>query len=234
MTFFEPIRNEALNYWALQTGREILDEDGNLLLNDSFVNAYECDWQNKYSNGHVNLFCSLGDWASNLTDLLKDNRFDEFDLDNSEQAIVLFRFYTRIMLIISELLTDFQDIYLHTINLHPSRQNNPTARGFYFPNESPDRISKILNFINSICKHKTQHIHICNDHLQLHFEDSSQRKSRTLNYLSLYDFSHQNKNGILIPKLNFLIRAVLICYRRLNAYFNQNNTNFTSLCQRYS
>jgi len=233
MTLFGPIRQAALNYWAQQTGRQIHDDNGNVLLTDTFAGAYECDWQNSYAGGHVNLFCSLGDWACNLTDLLKDDRFDDFDLDNEEQSIVMFRFYTRVMLVVSELLTDFQDMYLHTINLRPSRQHNQTARTFFFPNENPDRITKVLNYINSTCKHKTQHIHICNDHLPINFKDSSQRRRR-LNYLSLADTNTQNKNGILVPEVKYLIRTILTCYRRINSYFGQNRTKYNSLCQRYS
>ena len=233
MTLFGPIRQTALTYWAEQTGRDMTDDQGNPLLTDSFAGAYECDWQNGYAGGHVNLFCSLGDWACNLTDLLKDDRFDNFDLDNEEQSIVMFRFYTRVMLVVSELLTDFQDIYLHARNLNPGRQNNATARTFYFPNETPDRVTRVLNYINSTCKHKTQHIHICNDHLPIHFQDSSQRRRR-LNYLSLADTTPAGKTGILVPELEYLIRTILTCYRRINSYFRQNRPNYQSLCQRYS
>lgn len=113
MTLFGEIRKAALEYWAAQTGRQIRDANGNLLLTDDFVDAYECDWQNGYNGGHVHLFCSLGDWASNLTDLLKDDRYDELDLESEDDAKLLFRHYTRMLLIISEILTDFQDIYIH-------------------------------------------------------------------------------------------------------------------------
>lgn len=230
---FKNIRNKALKYWTDQTGRNIFDAQGNILLSDSFEGGYECAWQNKFNGGHVNLFCSLGDWACNLTDLLKDNRFDEYDLENEEQAIVMFRFYTRLMLVTSEMLTDFQDMYLHSLNLKPGRVNNQKARTFFFPNESPDRITKVLNFINSTCKHKTQHIHICNDHLPIHFQDSLKRRKK-FNYLSLKDTNTINKNAILVPDLEYLIRTLLTCYRRINNYFRKNNTQFKSLCQKYS
>lgn len=232
MTEFGPIRKAALIYWAEQTGRQLTDDIGDLLLTDSFVGAYECDWQNGFTGGHVNLFCSLGDWACNLTDLLKDDRFDNLNLDNDEQLIVLFRFYTRIMLIISELLTDFQDIYLHARNLK-LKQDNSIARRFYFPNETPDRITRVLDYINSTCKHKTQHIHFCNDHLPIHFDDSSKRRKK-INYLSINDTKITGKNGILVPKLKYLICTILTCYRRINNYFKQNRPNYISLCQRYS
>jgi hypothetical protein len=232
MTKFGSIRKITLNYWAEQTGREVMDDFGKPLLTDSFSGAYECDWQNNYNSGHVNLFCSLGDWACNLTDLLKDNRFDNLDLDNKEESIVLFRFYTRIMLITSELLTDFQDIYANAENLSGSNRKQ-IARKFYFPYETPSRITKILEYINHTCKHKTQHIHLCNNHLPLYFEDSYERKKR-LNYISISDSSVVGKNAIQIPKLDYLIRAILTCYRKINTYFRKNKTNYLLLCQRYS
>lgn len=234
MTTFGPIRKATLSYWADQTGRELTDIFNRPLLTDSFSGAYECDWQKKYSDGHVNLFCSLGDWACNLTDLLKDDRFDDFDLDNEEESIVLFRFYTRIMLITSELLTDFQDMYIQAENLNGSSfSKNSAARTFYFPNETPNRITKIFNFINHVCKHKTQHIHLCNDHLPIYFEDSYKRK-RKLKYLSINDSDAASKNAIQVPKLDYLIRAIIICYRRTNVYFKTNKPKYISLCQRYS
>lgn len=222
-----------MNYWASQTGRIIKGDDGADLLTDNFVGAYECNWQDNYPGGHVNLFCSLGDWACNLTDLLKDDRFDNFNLENEEEAIVMFRFYTRIMLVISELLTDFQDMYLHSINLKPRSQNNPIARKFFFPNETPDRITKVLGYINSTCKHKAQHIHICNDHLPIHFQDGTSKRTK-LNYLKLEDTETYGKNAILVPKLAFLILTVLTCYRKTNTYFKKNKSNYLSLCSRYS
>lgn len=232
MTEFGPIRQAVLTYWAEQTGRTILDDNGNYLLSDTFEGAYECAWQNSYKGGHVNLFCSLGDWASNLTDLLKDNRFDAFDLDATEQGIVMFRFYTRMMLVISELLTDFQDIYLQTRGLDVRRQKN-IARTYYFPNETPDRITRILNYINSTCKHKTQHIHMCNEHLPIIFEDSSLRRKRH-SYISLDDTTTSSKNAILVPHLCYLVRSVLTCYRRLNSYFQSHRAEFRTLCSMYT
>jgi hypothetical protein len=233
MKLFGPIRIKALEYWAKQTGRELYDENGNYLLTDSFDGAYECSWQDKHRGKHVNLFCSLGDWACNLTDLLKDDRFDKLDLDNEEHAVVMFRFYTRAMLVISELLTDFQDIYLHSERLKPQSSNNPIARTFYFPKETPDRVTRILNYINSTCKHKAQHIHVCNDHLPIHFENSIRRK-RKLNYLSLTDIQTIGKNGILVPDLEYLIKGVVTCYRKLNSYFNRNRQKFDALCLKFS
>jgi hypothetical protein len=232
MTLFGPIRKATLDYWAEQTGRTILDAHGNYLLTDTFEGAYECDWQNKYAPGHVNLFCSLGDWGCNLTDLLKDDRFDALDLDNQDHSIVVFRHFTKILLVISELLTDFQDMYLHTVGLPHNRANNQTARSFYFPID--DRITSILNFINRTCKHKTQHIHACNDHIPIIFEDSSKARPRSHNYVSLDDSLTAGKNAVLVPKLRHLLGSVVACYRRLNSYFSSHKAQFTALCVNFS
>lgn len=232
MTQFQEIRETALQYWAEQTGRQIRDLNGNLLLTDDFVGAYECDWQNGYKQGHVHLFCSLGDWACNLTDLLKDNRFDELDLENEHHAKVLFRHYTRILLIISELLTDFQDTYIHAAQLTSDRsRKNQVARAFYFP--ATDRINQVLSYINHVCKHKTQHLHTCNNHLPIHFSDAEARLPR-LNYLSLENSDATGKNAVKVPELMYLIQTVIICYRRLNSYFRQNRANYCRFCTQFS
>lgn len=234
MSLFGPIRQAALDYWANQTGRQIMDANGKIQLTDTFNGAYECDWQNKYPTAHVNLFCSLGDWACNLTDLLKDDRFDNFDFNDPEHAQVLFRFYTRLLLVLSELFTDFQDMYIQIKKLNPKRrENTDLARAFYFPGETPDRISRILNFINHTCKHKTQHLHVCNDHLPIYFQDNPGRK-RALNYISVVDSTTAGKNAVLVPKLGFLIISILTCYRKINSYFRQNNADFKDLCSRFS
>jgi hypothetical protein len=232
MTRFKGIREAALEYWAAETGREIRDQNGALLLTDDFVGAYECDWQNGYRQGHVHLFYSLGDWACNLTDMLKDDRFDELDLENEAHAQVLFRHYTRILLIISELLTDFQDTYIHAAQLTGNRQvKNQAARAFYFP--TTDRINQVLNYINHVCKHKTQHLHTCNNHLPIHFSDAQARLPR-LDYLSLEDSDAPGKNAVKVPELMFLIQTVIICYRRLNSYFRQNRANYRQFCTQFS
>jgi len=230
--FFE-VRKVELEKWAQGTGRKVVD-DFSELTSDNFAGAYECNWQ-QCSPGHCNLFCSLGEWACNVTDLLKDTRFDRFYFDEEEEAAVLFRHYTRIMLVISELLTDFQDIYLHAERLQFNKENRALARRFYFPSyiDEKDDITLILDYINSVCKHKTQHLHICNNHSPIHFEDNITHEN--FNYVSLKDSkTAKDKNAILVPKLSNLVDTLLTCYKLLDNYFKDNNLKWLFLCRKFS
>jgi hypothetical protein len=229
MTKFRNIRIAALELWAKKTGRQIMDAYGNYRVTDDFVAAYECRWQNQYQSAHVHLFCSLGSWASNLTDLFLDSRFDEMDLDDGEEGEILYRHYTRILLVVSEILTDFQDIYL---KLLPKGTAKSVARSFYFPGTV--NFNEIMNFINHVCKHKVGHIHYCNSHHPIYFEDSSMRRPRKYAYVQLGDDNHAGKTAVLVPSLEIIVRRIVHCYARLNNYFDKNSAGFKALCTAYS
>jgi hypothetical protein len=231
MTLFGPIRESALEYWSNKTRRTVTNAEGTYNLTDSYQGAYECDWQNNSGTGHVNLFCSLGDWGCNLSDMLKDTRYDTFDLDDTEQGQVIYRYFTRIMLIVSELLTDFQDIYIKAKNFTGNAANQK-ARSFYFPRDN--RITTILNYINRTCKHKTNNIHVCNNHFPIVFEDSVKRRSRNFSYLSMSNSVTTGKTAILVPKLEFLVISIVHCYRKLNNYFKTNKAEFNALCTHFT
>lgn len=206
---FKEVREQALGYWITQTGRSI--KAHNEVLVDSFDFGYECNWQSKArelkddDRWHVSYFCSLGDWASNISDLLLDSRFDSLQLSdpNSEDAKILFRFYTRILLVVSEMLVDFIDI-ANTLGL----------KNKLFKDSSYSR------FINSVCKHKagkqSHYLHICNHHLPIHFEDSN----LTSTFASPLQISIGKRNiepdGIIIPKLNEIIDLVVSRYKTVN------------------
>src|SRR5687768_9394412 len=101
------IRKAALRYWMQETGR-VRNKAGN----DELYGSFECRWQNGFeepsdSEIHYSIFCSLGEFNTNMTDLLVDDRFDEYDFEVQDQADVLFRQYSRINLTASEILTDF-------------------------------------------------------------------------------------------------------------------------------
>src|ERR1700678_3058593 len=97
---FKNVREQALNYWLEQTGRQRQE------MSELFVT--ECNWQNKFQvpdpdNGvHYSIFCSMGDWNTNITDMLEDTRYDELDLADLCDAGILFRYYTRFFLVVSE------------------------------------------------------------------------------------------------------------------------------------
>lgn len=232
MTRFFETRIEALKLWTCSTGR--LNEDSLAeFASDDISGSPECKWQNSSKNGHVNLFCSLGEWACNVTDLLKDNRFDRFYFEKEEEATVLYRHYTRILLVMSEMLTDLQDIYLHAENLKNNKVNQNSAREFLCPIMKGYQITSIMNYINKVCKHKTQNIHICNDHAPIHFEDGEGRRN-SFKYFSIEDsIATQDKNAILVPKLKLLIGALVVSYGSLDEYFSSNTQKFDTLCAKF-
>lgn len=224
------IRKNALEIWSAVTGRVIFDELGELS-NDNFSGAYECKWQNSFEGSHVNLFCSLGDWACNLTDLLKETKYDKLFFKDPEEAKVVFRYYTRILLIVSEMLTDFQDIYLQAENLHLKKKQ--VARTYYSRFSKVDEYTRMFDFINCICKHKTQHLHQCNNHSKIIFEDVGS-VPLNLKYIRLGDTNTSTeKDAILVPELSKIIGLVTVSYSILDIYFNSNKEKFKSLCEKY-
>jgi hypothetical protein len=179
------------------------------------------------------LFCSLGDWASNITDILRESKYDYLDLDDERESKVLFRYYTRFLLVCSEMLTDFQDIYIQSENLKPGRQSNVLARQFYSSLFNKDFYTEIFNFINCVCKHKTQHIHLCNNHLEIIFEDSGEVPDH-LNYVRMGDVdTGHDKNAVLMSPLYYFINALNGSYVMLDEYFAVNPKKFQDLCYRY-
>ncbi len=105
---FENIRYNSLVYWLKQTKR-------NISIQEQYANSFECDWQNQFlpidpSKMHFSVFCSMGDWNTNITDHLEDVRYDEHLFSSEDDKDVLFRYYTRLFLLVSEILTDFQDV----------------------------------------------------------------------------------------------------------------------------
>src|SRR2546422_11393446 len=98
---FQTVRQKELKFWLTKTNRKFK-------IGDSFEESFECHWQleaDKRGKNHISIFCSLGDFATNLTDLLRDKRCDKYKFGlEEERDKALFRYYTRIFLIASELL----------------------------------------------------------------------------------------------------------------------------------
>jgi hypothetical protein len=76
------------------------------------------------------LFCSLADWTCNITDILTDHRFDQLDLEDELGGEIVARFYTRFLLVASELFVDLEQLGMD------ARQDNDRqrARQFLSPN----------------------------------------------------------------------------------------------------
>jgi hypothetical protein len=210
-----------------------------LITTDDLKDTFECKWQNKSNCGHVSIFCSLGDWASNITDILRDESLDKCYFEDQNEASRIFRYYTRLLLVVSEILTDFQDIYLKAENLKSNRVNNDVARDFLYsiPEISERPIQNLFNFINSICKHKTSNIHKCNHHLPVYFSDNLLEKHvlDELIHIKNLDFISASKAGILMPKIGDILGIIIVCYKNIDSYFFDLNTSgFDRICKAYS
>jgi len=243
-------RRDALNYWKSKTKRVFK-------ISDNFMGSMECSWQNRsYKLGfkHVSIFCSIGQFASHITDLLRDFRFDRYNFDQSEQINeVIFRYYCRIFLIASEIFTDFQDLYiladekistkdiraLESKDLRLKQDNARTALA-----NGSDDIKILLDFINKICKHKTSNFHICNNHIKYIFDDFHSVQPRRkmielskINSFTGYDrvtlIKHNKPEYIRIPKLTYIIDLITNGYDVLDKLFLSDPTKFDFVSRHY-
>jgi hypothetical protein len=162
-TLFGQVREPAFELWQQGTKRDCFP------INDVVLESYECKWQDRavfeLGYDHISIFCSLADWASNVSDILRNNLYDCFDLLDDEDRQALFRYYTRLLLVISELLSDFEQMVVAA-----RRMNNLGAARNLLSN-TPGEVHAVFGFINSVCKHKAKGIHRCNHHLPLWFDD---------------------------------------------------------------
>jgi hypothetical protein len=233
------IRKAALDHWMRATGR-VRNEVGN----DEFHNSFECRWQNAFEEPsdtgvHYSIFCSLGEFNTNLTDHLVDDRFDEYDFEVEEQAEVLFRLYTKINQTASEILTDFQDMLstfrigriLTTAEL--SREKG-ASRAELNRNLEEGLVQKYFEYFNNIFKHKANNMHFCNHHLPLRFMDFGGAGNEFRNVVSLNtigDYVARNRSprtadAIEIPLLMELIRILVNGYHVLDATFQADRNRF--------
>lgn len=251
MTNYADVRRQTLKHWKTRSKRIVR-------VSDNFSKSIECNWQNKAQDlgySHVSIFCSIGQFASHITDLLRDYRFDKYEFDQSEEVNeLIFRFYSRILLIASEIFTDFQDLYIiadqkittknlggikgATLKAYQDNARTSLAKG------NKD-IKDILDYINKICKHKTSNLHICNNHIHFLFQDFhkniAQRKQRIelgkINQFTSYDpntfITYQKPSYIVVPKLGYIISLIIDGYEVLNDLFENDTSKFEFICKHY-
>lgn len=221
---FGYIRKQALSMWETNTNRDCRS------VNDDITGSFECKWQDRATQQlgyeHISIFCSLGEWANNISDILKDENFDYYDYLNDEDCQALFRYYTRLLLIVSEILCDFEDI-IQKIGTPQSKN----ARNIL--SSSKGDLDSLLYYINRVCKHKVTGLHRCNHHLPIWFEDCAQ-SNPFVKPVSIRDLDFTQPDGILVPKLGRIIEIILYCYQQLDELFEKDSNKFKLICDEYN
>jgi hypothetical protein len=223
---FGKSRRLAFEKWQLGTSRQGQGID------ERYHNSYECRWQRHAQENlgytHISFFCSLADWAGNITDLLSDKRYDNCDFENSEHCLILARYYTRILMVIAEHLADLQKI------AEVMRQMNISqARKLISPSNEENWVDNLQGFVNNVCKHKAEEnrIHYCNHHLPLHFADMS-NVCRYENPTSLSNVKPENPKAIQYPKLGLLIDRVLTAYEQVDSIVIKDEAACRRICDK--
>ena len=254
---FHDIRLDILSDWEGITKRELNSKYGNLS-NDDFSGGYECIWQDMYKD-HVHVFCSLAEWCNNITDILLDTRYDHLFLTDEthlegtieyEECRMLFRYYTRLFLVVSEIITDFEDI-INDLLEHTKKEDKKKSRrilsrsyvktkpiGLLSHNEETEEIYNAINlmmdYINTICKHKFGRedqikLHRVNNHLPYVFQ-FNRDFDELHDYLN--KFKCQNFYYILFPSIYLVFDLISSCYMTLHELIcnKENSTRFTNFC----
>lgn len=217
-------RKQVLQYWEEQTNRDCRP------INDDMNSSFECKWQDRarddFGYNHISIFCSLGEWANNISDILKDEIYDKYIFQNDDQSQALFRYYTRLLLVVSEMLSDFS-------NIVKMMSSFDTTKAREFLSDNKRDVNSLLEFINKVCKHKVNNFHQCNHHLPILFEDQKENPE-FYSPISVKNINLSNPDAILMPKLNFIIQIVLNCYARIDELFDSEIDKFKIICEKYN
>lgn len=212
MQIFQTIRETVLENWNTQLSRK--RDDGSY--SDDYSESNLCNWQNECLaiDKHCSFICSFGDWLDNISDLLRDARFDEM---TNKEPEVLFRYYTRILLIVSEILEDIVTLDKY-VKEYKGKKDATThiEKGYFYENE----LKAISEFINSVCKHKTErdNLHVHNHHLKIEFVDFGNGEQANQIRLNNQDWTAVNKETtILMPQLMYFINVVVRLDKRFDS-----------------
>lgn len=236
---FGPARLEALNKW-----KKVIRLPESLFVNELIqgenTKSIECEWQKRARTigyQHVNLFCSLASWADNITDLLKDSRYDDFQFPLIfGDAKTISRYYTRFLLIASEYFVDFCDIYQR---IEGNKTKQKTIRQHLSMPGNKFDLTDFFEFVNTFIKHKTQKFHKCNHHLLYAYADSTYLEGFDINQNHSHDtvkmgYLKITKETIYVylPKLVTVIDAIEFCYSKLIVTL-QNEGKFIKVCEEF-
>jgi hypothetical protein len=225
MSVFKPVREKALQQWLAKTKR-IRN------VNDDFNDSIECSWQRELvpDEMHNSIFCSLGEWNSNITDIVNETGIDNLDFEDEEHRKAIFRYYTRLMLVVSEILTDFQDFLIYLKNYPGNRdtRNRRATKRFNDPS-LVFSCKELFKFINNVCKHKigntTQSVikyHKCNHHIDYTVKDDPafEKKKNSLKVKNIISKKIRENMTIEIPSLEEVLKQVEYGYEVLDQALN--------------
>ncbi len=227
------IRKRALKYWLKKTKRK---REINTF-NDDFSKSLDCTWQNKAEKlgyNHISIFCSLGEWSTNLSDLLFEEKYDNLKYDDDYE--IIFRIYTRYFLIISEILEDFVLINKEIKILKDKKTAGKDLENDIF---KENELKNLSEYINKIFKHKFENIHLHNHHIDKCFLDiTDSRRSWNFDYKDIIsvenlELKYSDSVCIEIPKLSYMIDVVIKCYIKIEKEFIKNEKYFNRLCIKF-
>ncbi|WP_066835549.1 hypothetical protein [Rufibacter ruber] len=159
---FKKIRVDTLTYWFKNSNRSRSATS----LSDCYNDTFLCRLQGE--DFHISFLCNLAEWLNNITDILTDTRLDECDAENDLllDAEAIFRFYTRLFLVVSEVIEDFIDLHRKIKEL---RSKKSAGKDFAMSLSLNHNLQDISDYINSVCKHKVTGLHCHNHHLAIEF-----------------------------------------------------------------
>jgi len=221
MTQFATVREKSLEEWQRLTGR-VCGE-----FRDDISSAFECEWQDK-NEEHVSIFCSLGVWADCLSQLLQDERYDEIDITDSWDSEFLYPYYNQLLLITSEILDDLVGMY----STATGKSDKKKIRKVLSFGQGYD-LHELFAFINTIVKHKTSNLHVCNHHLPILFEDQSgvRRSRRKISIANIGELD--NANMLLMPSLVKIVITIAHAYKVLDRTFRSKPATYRRIVEIY-
>jgi hypothetical protein len=229
MKLFGEIRIEVLKNWNEGLIRHRKEGE----FSDDYSESDWCKIQEECTNNgkHCSFICSLGDWLDNISDLLYDSRFDNLSVNDYE---ILFRYYTRILLLVSEVVEDFVMLNDQIWDFHDKKKASRDLEKGILINEELKNLSE---FINTVCKHKTEknNLHVHNHHLKIEFVDFG-----AVEHENQIRFNRQNWMGldkdttILMPTLNYFIGLIIKTNNKVLSYIQNNPAYKNKMFERYA
>jgi len=228
MSKFKIIRIVAKKNWMDSLDRK-------RYINDIIKDSLECTWQMDYvpEDKHNSLFCSIGEWNSSISDLLYETSYDNLDFNNEAHSKALFRLYSRVLLIISEIITDFQDLTILLKGFSFNRAGLNSARSELTNPTHSFTIQELMDFINNTCKHKVSNrgdvkdskYHLFNNHIPYVFDDDLEStisaNDITINNLLTKVFSTDSR--LRMPRLIDMLDTIIYCYGITNSILASTN-----------